>query len=90
MIEIIVALSDYYIIFTIIAVFAILALIGYLYETRSGKDAINSKKFFATAVNTDVEALKNSVANKSLNTVVTDNVAKNNGEVTENGSGDKL
>lgn len=90
MLEIIAALSDYYIIFSIIAVFAILALIGYLYESKNGKDAINSKKFFAAAVNTDVEALKNSVANKSLNTVVTDNVTKNNNGATENSNVDKL
>lgn len=88
MLEIIEALSDYYIIFSIIAVFAILALIGYLYETKSGNKAVN-KKFFATAVNTDVEALKNSVANKTLNTAVTDN-NKNSSEVTKNENVDKL
>lgn len=90
MLEIIAALSDYYIIFSLIAIFAILALIGYLYEAKNGKDSINPKKFFATAVNTDVEALKNSVANKSLNTVVTDNVAKNNSEESKSGNVDKL
>lgn len=88
MLEIIEALSDYYIIFTIIAVFAILALIGYLYETKHGVSIDESKKFFASAVNTNVEALKNSVANKTLNTAVTDN-NKNNG-LSKSDSVDKL
>ena len=42
MLEIIAALSDYYIVFTIIAVFSIFALIGYLYETKHGASDMNS------------------------------------------------
>lgn len=89
MLEIIAALSDYYIVFTIIAIFAIFALIGYLYETKHGASDLNSKKFFAAPVNTDVEALKSSVANKTLNTAVTNN-NKNNSEVPKNDGVDKL
>lgn len=89
MLEIIATLADYYIVFTIIAVFAIFALIGYLYETNHGTSDINSKKFFAAPVNTDVEALKSSVANKTLNTTVTDN-NKNNSEIPKNDGVDKL
>lgn len=85
MLEIIAALSDYYIIFTIIAAFALFALIGYLYENKHGVSTIDNKKFFATAVNTDVEALKSSVANKTLNTAVTDN-NKNSSELSKDGN----
>lgn len=89
MLEIIATLSDYYIVFTIIAVFAIFALIGYLYETKHGISDMNSKKFFVAPVNTDVEALKSSVANKTLNTAVANN-NKNNSEVPKNDGVDKL
>lgn len=88
MLEIIGVLSDYYIIFLVIAIFSILALVGYLYETKSGKKAVN-KKFFSTEVNTDVEALKNSVANKSLNTAVIDN-NRNSSELNKSENVDKL
>lgn len=90
MLELIESLSDYYIIFSVIAIFSILALVGYLYETKSGKKAIQPKKYFATAVNTDVEALKNSVANKTLNTAVTNNVSKSSNEVADNSNANKI
>lgn len=81
-------LANYYILFIIIAIFAIFALIGYKVETKN-KEQSRMIPTPPPQPGETLDVLKSSLANKSLNSMVNDSLqnTNTNSNINENQNG---